>query len=334
MNNIAQSNLDGELERLGGVRKTHEPDKSGREVREAREDAGGVSERVVQKKEQKKRKKWPIVVVILAILAVVGGGVAWWMLQDRGEQVGESDSEEFEDVAEELDIDSELVQRLYGYFQNAGWVEDNRWHVYIGGINGDDEAARKIKLHFTKDVSDAVKCKGEYYYEEDKEGDPDYLVQECYAGEDLRQKYEEIFGEKLTLVAGDEIDFGEYEFDDKSGRTYICGWRYDVDNDEFRGVGIACGGGWPARAERELEKAVRYGDRIELYERVLLRYEGALYHVGSSVKDFYGEEVMRDDDLDAESVKDALDKEGDEFRWTFVKNAEGNYVFEKIEKVE
>lgn len=276
MNNIAQSNPEGELERLGGVREFRGPDELGQGGEELREGAGGVSDEGEEKNKAKKSKKWPIVMMVLVVLAAIGGGVAWWMLEGKSggnvavEDEGTADNEvdiEVDDEKKddgaiegmELGLDDSVVQKVFGYlFQGSGGYGVDRLN-YLGQMLGNDADLTDFMMlqYFMYRDDMSMVCRGTRQEKNEllpvdlDDGFDDGSLQDCRYGEDLRDKVKALFGKKLALA-----DMPER----------IGWWYYDKNNDEYiyqcRGIGELT---FVPENKVVLYRAEAKGDEVYLY---------------------------------------------------------------------
>ncbi len=274
-----------------------------------------------------------IVALVVVILAAVGITIAviWGSKElvtevvDQATNKDETEDNQGEsDEVIELSLNNQLVQRLYNNFEQVGSSYSNTMDFYIdeGVKNGD--VAKGVMLDIALAVSAGYSkyCKGEHilhYGEGDSESFDVGYVYGCYNGEKVRQKVREIFGKEI------EIDDGE-------GTGGYCGmWKYDVKNDEFFSPNMGCGGSCLYQLTRELNRAEKYKDKIYLYETVYGGTCQSLCHVNGELiaENEYDEDGNLIKQYNFDDYKDKLDQ----FKWTFTKNADGEYVFEGLEKV-
>lgn len=374
------------------------------------EAAGGVAGQSVEENEQSKAKRWLVILLILAGVIVIGvvsavlvmkpwegkGGekedapVAEVEKDEDGSETG-GDADKKSEI-EELDINSELVQKLYGQVSGKMRYTSHGSYPYLwmkllrNGIS--DEYVKYVALN----NADIAQCKITGRNEKEESGN-----EHCMSGAVVREKAREIFGCEVVFVQNEEVGFE--------------GWPvqmyYDAANDEFwRGIG---GGGGVAQViDNVLYRAEKENDRIYIYELMAQRCSVYLAQEGSIIDGrpaMPGEELLYcidevpgmvggddaavelrwykideskyDGDYDIEAWKgenipemttteynklsqyfgNTVDNETtitglkmfeeqnkqnmlehadlvSQFRWVFVKNAEGNYVFEKLERVE
>lgn len=399
MNNFAQSNPEGELERLGGV------DRGGDVDAERGEDSGGVQANGEVIKD-KKSKAWVVWLVTLGLL-LVGVGVVVVILQpwNRGEVSTEGtkpesglDSEEkspVEDGSDEdaelvkLSIDDELVQRLYQQVSGAGKYSTtgrylDLWLKLAKTSEATDEYVKYVALSNT----DVTKCKvtGRSIvipskHENGMAFTPTQVDGEhaCLSGADVRAKAQEIFGRDVKFAQNEAVEY----------LGYFAPFYYDAENDEFW-QSIGYGGGIQTELDNILYRAEKDKERIYIYELMAQRcsvfagqdgeyldcagglpgsidddfaelrwfrinpdiYDGDYANeswIGSSIPEMTSTEFkeladyMKDDKLWGEAWekfreqnrKNMLDHADlvSQFRWVFVKTPEGNYVFEKLERI-
>lgn len=143
----------------------------------------------------------------------------------------------------------------------------------------------------------------------------------CYSGQAVRDKVKEIFGKELQLS------------DETLASLANPYFGYDAANDEIYSMNLGRGGVFP-EFERKLLKAERDGERMYLYETVSVMVPGA-----GSLISIYDKCIMTGneeaDEANGCNAEDYQWQTGQtRFRWVFKRTNAGNYVFEKIERVE
>ncbi len=262
--------------------------------------------------------------------SIEGGGAT-----DGGEGDGDAGDDDSTDI-EELAVDDELVQRLYGRFSVAKNPWDGKWNFYVDKDVTVGKPGRYLILTLAEAnlFEKRQDCRGSYEYEFN-DGTVVQLT-ECYAGEDMRQEIKEMFGEDMVFTE-----------EDIAG-TVCGGFQYSSEFDEFHAVGSGCGGTWPASIIGKIVKAERSGDNLFIYEKALLQQEVSLYKI-SDIDGRLGAGELVDDSLvnydwengsaeefnklQTEKIDEYFEKDSDIFKWTFTKNAEGNYVFAGLERL-
>lgn len=306
------------------------------------------------KKAKSRGKKTLVAVIVLAVLLVVAGVVTSIILggmrDDAGddkhegnsvvENPGKNEGDKGEGIVE-LSLNDALVQGIYGNFQGIPRLFDGWWGFYVddGVRNGEVDKAHMLLLAGANYPEGA--CSGDYVYG----NDGSKVTNECVSGETIRQKIAEMFGREVELAEGDKLS------------SFCAGKPYDVTNDEFFQAGNGCGGSSPERLWRVLAKAEQSGDEVYLYEKVLLFVAREYYHFGDTsssdtnwgtLSTVFGEKIgeyaepdysefQGHEDYNAwleKTLVDLTNEYGEEFKWTFRKNAEGNYVFVGLTRVE
>lgn len=298
-------------------------------------------------KAHKNNQKIAIIAVIIAVVLCVAGVVLALVIGNRTEEdkggdkgqietpVADEDEkkpdgepEESKDEIVAMSVDDPLVQRLYGNFFAIGEIFDGWWGFYTDGGVKDGKISLEKMLALAGANFRNNACVGDYEY-----GNGGKIENDCSAGEDVRQKVAEMFGVDIQLSDGDKM--GDF-----------CGGKiYVAENDEFYQVGNGCGGASSMRLVRVLEKAEGRGNEIDLFEKVLIFDTQEYYQVG--IGDVKGERVgeysIPDDVLgDSEKYNEWLtqneinltDRYGSEFKWIFMKNESGDYIFTGLERVE
>lgn len=284
-----------------------------------------------------------IAIVVLALAAVAGMAATKLLGNDEqkepgtslegGGAAGEENEGNNSTNVEELAVDDEVVQRLYGNFNGISELFDGWWGFYADGVQNGIIDRDKMLLLAGGNLPMGT-CIGEYEY-----GNGGNVIDGCISGEAVRQKVLEMFGKELELME-----------DDKIGA--MCGGKqYDAANDEFHQVDIGCGGASSSRLSRVLEGAEKSGDDIYLYEKAMLFDELEYYHIAETSSDgvagLFGEKIGEyetppyedfesNDDYNewlSSNERNLTNEYGDTFKWTFTKNAEGNYVFAGLERL-
>ncbi len=296
----------------------------------------------------KSSKKMLIMWVVIAVLAMAALGVGIWALvsqhqTESGDKQQEStedkDDEQKEEKIEELAVDDTLVQDLYQRFEGAKNPWEGKWNFYVDEEVAKGAPSRYLMMTLAKQRLATLEkqqiCKGSYEYTYN-DGTTVALTN-CYSGEDMRSEIAEMFGQKLDFTA-----------EDVAG-TICGGYRYNVDNDEFHEVEIGCGGSWPASIVGKVVKAEKKGDNLYIYEKALMNEATGLYKIDGKNEnltgEFVGNTIDPNYDLTAGSAEEYqelvrqntdkfLDSDGDTYKWTFAKNADGEYVFAGLEKIE
>lgn len=294
--------------------------KSPGEAQEGVSEAKDVSMSGLGAKGSGRGRKW-LVWVVLGVILVALAGVGIWMVIGRqsaepgvGEGPGDTamaDKEpEGRDVVTELALDDELVQRLYGEFDRVGLSMSGTIDFYADGSDGDLDKSMMIAVAMPSVAGESnTPCRGEY---------DGMIGPGCYDGETIRQRIKHIFGEDVSFEDGD-----------RNGNM-TCRWEYSEKNDEFYGL-VGCGGTCLYGLGRILDRAERDSDRLYLYETAYGETCQGLYHVNGDV--IAEVEFDADGNLVSGYVFDDYKDQLDKFKWTFVKNTEGNYIFEKLEKL-
>lgn len=303
--------------------------------------------------DQKKAKNSPrkifvgmmIVLVVVAVAAIGVTALTIWGATELGGNVVDQvtdkdepgDNQDESDEIVELSLDNQVVRGLYEWF-NVKKFEGDVMTPFepLGKFYPDDVLLAAdvtmpqrvvIALQNLYDYSDgAEECKGDYdflhWYDQNGMEHGSVGMKACFAGDVVREKIKEIFG-------GEAADFNEMNGDDATVIVGGDGWSYGADEDEF--VNVASGATIQP-IDRVLLRAEKDKERIYLYDAA--GYVGC-WMAGQIVcpaRKLDGAEIADSEGITVENMKD-FDDLFDNFKWTFVKNAEGNYVFEKLEKV-
>lgn len=295
-----------------------------------------------------KKKVVLVISAVILMLALVGGGV-WFVLANKTPQnrtdegiAGHPNESENNDNNEkpanepepkdevvELNVNDELVQKLYHFFEYVSFPDGDRFYFYIDENAMAGKPNRMLMLNLARNNVATEHCRGEYYDQ------MRVRVSECYSGNEIIKKISDIFGQSLVLDENDVL-----EKNDILG-VKGCGWYYNIENDEFYQKFIGCGGSDPRRVIRKLFAAERDSDHVYLYEFAIYVDTGTVYHIGKNK--MAGDMMGGLSDLglevdthgaillgDFKQYEELLGQ--DTFKWTFTWNGE-NYIFEKLERI-
>lgn len=331
-----------ENEPMGGVKETT--------LKTAPEQPKTASEVAKTVPEQQKSRKKLIIGVVIGVLVLALIGVGVWLVLGRGEGVSdvpdeletsrggaeekpEEDGDQEVSGVVEVSVDDEVVRRVYNNFSHAESAWDNGVLFYVEALRGSLSRDQMMKMAFYKlqeeraqgdDGSvEANYCKGEH----PMAGNEEWLATDCYSGQEMRDKIEELFGiDDFIFAEGDEA-------------ATVCRYPYDTENDEFYQTKW-CGGAVSRFLIRKLLKAEKDEERLYLYEKAVfwsaLSGEEGFYKLGENGWDVPVEELSWSEPW-FETVGEVIetpesDELVDQFKWTFRKDGE-NYVFESLEKV-
>lgn len=246
--------------------------------------------------------------------------------KDKGEVVKTNNEK-----TEELNINSKDVMDLYipfSYFTHEASDEE----LYSKDkITPDDLSIEyKNRLAFAK-YNNEVDKKNLYEGNikiDEYEFEPDYLKSST-----LEKSYKKLFGENTKYIAK---SFDSYGIDTLS-------MTYNKENDVYL-ADLAAGDYTGYRYGKELYKAIKVGNKIELYEYVVVYNEDwhkGIVGVFSNIEDANNfqnaikQKQMNYDtgtsDLILDDLSDYKDK-ASEYKLTFEKD-DNNYVFKQIEKI-
>jgi len=237
-----------------------------------------------------------------------------------------NNSEELQDQPVTLSIDDELVQKVYRRFERVSFPDENMFSFYADKSSMAGKPDRTLMLYLAKNNVVTRFCKGEYF---DSVGHT--RMSTCYSGGEIVDEIAEIFGQNLVLNESDRLGHG-------------CGsWVYDIQNNEFhQETSAGCGGMDPRRVARKLYAAERDSEHIYLYELAIYIEATAVYHIsdGELAGTFMGQQS--DLEIETDVRGDALQGDIDEyknlleqgtFKWTFTKNADGDYIYTSLERI-
>lgn len=264
---------------------------------------------------------------ILVILVAVGTGVWLAVSSNRADEVAAEVERPLEDGP--LATNNALVERLYGQFEIStlqGFYADILLDGWLGEYTR-EEGQLEMALNQAENLS----------------------------GEAVRAKYREMFGEEVELTE-EKYGASAEEMRLARGMKIVA---YEAGNDEFIELSspMTAGTGRYVRRLERAEKATKMGEdgetkeEIYLYERALavkcklnLEFdeEGNRVDKGSSCGVLtvaatcgtpeFGwsetDEEMTDEEIFTEASRAGIGL----VKWTFEKNAEGNYVFKDLER--
>ncbi len=262
--------------------------------------------------------------------------------QEPDEPNGDGDDEEEGKPGDEmitLSTGDARVQKLYSYFAKLGFASDlgqlADFYQNRGSFSGElsDLVMLDVALANLETERCAIQPTDDNLMQryENWVGSGDQLPtielfqtmynMGCYSGQAVRDKVKEIFGKELQLSNEMLMSLTNPYF------------GYDVANDEIYSMNLGRGGVFP-EFERTLLKAERDGERMYLYETVSVMVPGA-----GNLISIYDKCIMPGnaevDEANGCNAEDYQWQTGQtRFRWVFKRTNAGNYVFEKIERVE
>lgn len=288
------------------------------------------------------------ILLIIVMLAIFTGGYLLndYQNKENDKQVKKDKSEVVKNInEEELDINSEEVMNLYFpflFFMHEASEEE----LYVKDkITPDDLSTEyKNRLAFAKYYSE---LDGKNLYEgnikiDEYELEPDYLKSST-----LEKSYKKLFGENTKYIAK---SFDSYGIDTLS-------MTYNKENDVYL-ADLAAGDYTGYRYGKELYKAIKVGNKIELYEYVVVYNEDwhkGIVGVYSNIEDannfqnaikqiksnsdsgtselikYHETKQISHNGIYSDDLSDYKDK-ASEYKLTFEKD-DNNYVFKQIEKI-
>ena len=278
----------------------------------------------------KKRNIFKGICVVLFIVII---GLVVYILNDKGIiNISSKDDKKTNNTtkeSEELDINSKEVINLYAPFTYY-------MHEAV------DEELYKEDIVMSKDLSAEYRNRlalAKYFYNNKEAMTYDGVI----TSNDLQKSHIELFGDKV-------------KYEPKTFNSYSI-WAYYTIYDE-KDKEYHCGdfaGDWTEdRYISELYDAIKYDNKIELYEYVVILYpssdfkkvglfnnlsdalnfENPILETDSASKDEIvkkfiniNEEKVSNGNL--KSLKDKVSK----YKITFTKDSNGSYIFDKIEKI-
>lgn len=309
--------------------------------------------KVLKQTNAKSKRTLVVVLVVAVILCVLGVVFALVMGNRKGEQTGgsgenvpgqevkpeekpgEETGAEGAEV-EELALDDELVQRVYHNFDIVSDAFSRTAHFYAGKGRTNAEVDNLLMAGIVISLAQQkAACAGDYGEALTQYG--------CYDTQELQKLARQVFGRELDLETEEPVAY-----------TGCHGWTVNTENDEvYDSIGPGCGGQCVPAIVRDKTKAERQGDQIIIYERAYMESCAGIYHVGEVPATYdtengpmlrmnsleLGEAIAEREvgengefvnNLDVEQYADKLDT----FKWTFTKNADGEYIFSGLERIE
>ena len=276
-----------------------------------------------------KKPKSPLMIGVVAVLflalsgASIWGGVETMKNQELTAELAQVNNAN-ETQLETLTLDNTIVQRLYRDFDG---LKDSRFGTprfytdpETAKGNPDRELMKLIAISNIKQDD----CRGHYPVESDPNAD--YSVHGCYDGERVAFKIKERFGKVVTFEDGKMI----------GGDT--CGrWVYSAENSEFYSDSMGCDRDEVAIVEHAPYAIERKGDMLYVYEMAVISGpDGTKYDFAEMNSDgnYIGErlenlELSDDGSVDLLANRERLSN----FKWTFRRTTDGNYVFAGLERL-
>lgn len=311
------------------------------------------TEQSLRESNQKGKKIMVMVLVVAAILCVLG--VVFAMMiggqenessnnpERPGSNTGVSNGQTPEEPEEEgpvqLVVNDALVQKLYHNLD----VTNGMIYVDEAVLNGDfSEVALGVaalntekRLCKKQPTEEIIAERYGVLLEEIDAKEVLEQSRDCYDVTEVNKKAQEIFGVALNLQDG--AKFGSFT---AGGQPH---YRYDAENEEFY-YDLTLGGGVMPKVAHNLEKAERQGNYIYLYDVAGQTEECYIEStrktcagpVGESLWNYelgaYDPKYVIDYELTDENILSHADDFA-RYKWTFSKNTDGNYVLEKLEKL-
>jgi len=311
-----------------------------------------------KKSDMKHKRILVTVVIVAAVLCIIGAVFAFMAGENKGNEEApkrdevavtekgeeeEKEKEPEESKVEEISIEDGVVQRLWKNFNTekfhfegmpsyvgimSSFEPLNKFYTIEGGLSEDklnDELKFAVALQILDDYRTDNKslCKGDYEHlrwsDEAGVTHSSTEAEFCIDGGVLRDKVKEIFGGQINL--------GQFD-----GKVIIMAgdsWFYSVTNDEV--VPVASGA-TRRLITRVLLKAERDDNHIYLYD--MAGYVGC-WVAGQGkceASRLDGVIIPNSENMSFNNMRDYADQ-FDQFRWTFKKTADGNYVYDKMEKI-
>ena len=236
----------------------------------------------------------------ILIIIALGLGVGYLIGNDK-------ESDKKNDVKKDTnninsENEKEIISRLYGYFENIPMSYSFEDFYTTSGILSDN-ISDEYMLSIAANNIEPGKCNGVY-------GDSD---SDCYSKNSVLSKTEQIFGKRIELK------------DETCIFPNFSNYKYSAENSEF--YHYADGSGSTGYLKNMYDYKIK-NNRIYIYEVVVVDD-----FASDSYYDLHGNEIDLPKGITKENIieyKDNLEK----FKWTFAKKDDGNYIFEKVEKID
>lgn len=278
-------------------------------------------------------KKRRILKALLALLVAGALFTGGYYVNDLIKKQNSNDSKT--DNKEELNIESNEVIDLF-----------NKYNLKMYWLNSDNSYSGPEE--FYKDdvnknsVSDSIKFAislGNLYLEKES-GETTFGEQYEYYVlnfdgikeiklDELNKKSEELFDSKINV--------NNILNKDKNVNIIIEGYqfKYDKDKKNFTYEEFGIGDSVSYEHKTKIIKSNMNNDKIEIINKVMFSacYDEVCY-ISKTKQDINNikDIIVKVDSQEEIIIDDYLDKL-DSFKWTFVKNSEGNYIFESVEKI-
>ena len=237
--------------------------------------------------------------------------------------------------SKELDVNSEEVKELFNVYNKF----NNHMSLSFKYISGFTYFYNQDKVHMN-DIDESLKFAIVYdeYFNKKYDGQEHVDAETIVHMKDLNKISNKLFSTSLDIKK--VIDKDNYI------NVFVC--RQLKYNEKEQSIIITqdgCGDCAAAEFNTKIISAVKSKDKIEIINKVIFLYyscdpvEFKIFKAATNnYNNKYGfvEEIedLTNKNILIKDVKidDYLDKL-DSFKWTFVKNNEGNYIFESVEKI-
>lgn len=254
-----------------------------------------------------------------------------------------------ENEVKELDVNDEQIVSLFNNFNGFSNYEDIMFDVYSDGRSSYETTTLFNYFYLNdsldnNDISDQVKFGVSFYdlYLKDNQDFNIYENNTKYSLDDINNKSVELFGSEIKVE--DILYSNNYVKIGVAGAVF----KYDNDSKSFSIVdgGI---GGYEASYRTKIIKAEEINDKIEITSKVIFVYQTVNENGNNTIKLFKNstanynngylglsneiDDLGETNELDENIIDNYIGK-ADSYKWTFDKNEDGNYVFEKVEKID
>ena len=205
---------------------------------------------------------------------------------------------------------NKLAQEVYDYYSDFIYAPPlNEFYSENGALQNDLPQDYMITIA-TSNLKER-KCNGKYNkFMDEKDAENEM----CYDEKQIIDMVDKLFGVKVEFNSDSVIEVG-------------CDlYNYSSANEEFY---LAGGLGTTELYIKNMYDYKLENDKLSIYEVVAIKALGPEKVIYLSTS---GKEIQLNESLTKENIVDNKDL-FDKFKWNFIKNSEGNYIFESVEKI-
>ncbi len=254
-----------------------------------------------------------------------------------------------ENTKEKLNVNDEKLVSLFNRFNGFNEYLDIMYDIYSDGRINYEPTSLSSYFYINdslenEDLSDEIKF-GVSFYDIYLSDNQDFNIFDSnfrfYLSE-INKKSKELFGS--------EVNVNNILYSNNYVNVGVLGavFEYNGEDKSFTVVGGGVGASDSSSYYTKIIKAEQFNDRIEITNKVIFVYQAANENGNNTIKVF--KNVTNDYDNGFLGLSDEIDDLGEttinskiiddyvddanSFKWTFKKDAAGNYIFEKVEKID